>query len=416
MLQSKLFTKTRREDPKDEIAKNAKLLVRAGFIHKESAGVYAFLPLGLRVLNKIEKIIREEMNELGGQEVSLTALQNPEEWKKSGRWEDTAMDNWFKTKLKDGGELGLGVTHEEPLTNLLRNHINSYRDLPVFVYQLQTKFRNEERAKSGLLRGREFLMKDLYSFHSTQTDFESFYERAKEAYLKIYQRIGLGDITFITFASGGSFSKYSHEFQTLCETGEDTIYLSREKRMAVNKEVYTDEVLADLKLDKDSLEEIKAIEVGNIFPLGTRFSESLELNYLTEDGEKKLVVMGSYGIGLSRLMGTVVEALSDDRGIVWPTAIAPLDIHLVVIGYQDESVRVATDDLVRKLESKGLEVLIDDRDVSAGEKFSDADLIGIPVRLVISPKTVEEKIIEMKDRRTGEVRKLSESDLLKNFS
>lgn len=413
MLQSKLFTKTRREDPKDELAKNARLLIRGGFIHKELAGVYSFLPLGLRVLNKINKIIRQEMEQVGGQEVSLTALQNPELWKKTSRY---GLDVAFRTELKNGGELELAWSHEEPVTNLVKNNISSYRDLPLVVFQLQTKFRNEERAKSGVMRGREFLMKDLYSFHSSQEDLDNFYERMIEAYLNVFRRVGLGDKTFVTFAGGGAFSKYSHEFQTICPAGEDIIYFSADKKMAVNQEVYTDEVLAELGLSKESLEEVRAVEVGNIFKLGTKYSSALDLNYTDEMGEKKPVVMGCYGIGPSRLMGTVVESSSDERGIIWPKEISPFDLHLVVLGYQDEKVQMMLAGLIKKIKEVGLEILIDDRDVSAGEKFSDADLLGIPLRLVVSPKTVDEGIIEVKDRKTGEVKKLTEGELLRTLT
>lgn len=409
MLQSKLFTKTRREAPKDEVSQNAKLLIRAGFIHKELAGVYSYLPLGLRVLNKINKIIREEMNTIGGQEVSLTSLQNPELWKKTDRYD---LDVAFNTELKNGGDLQLAWSHEEPMTNMMRDHISSYRDLPIMAYQFQTKFRNEERAKSGIMRGREFLMKDMYSFHSSQADLDVFYERATEAYLNIFRRVGLGDLTYVTFASGGAFSKYSHEFQTLSEAGEDMIYVSKSKKMAVNKEVYTVEVLKELDISKDELVEAKGVEVGNIFKLGTQYSVPLGLEYTDESGDKKPVIMGCYGIGLGRLMGTVVETSADEKGMVWPKEIAPFDIHLLAIGYKDDSVKQAVDSLTKKFEEKGLEVLVDDRDTSAGEKFADADLFGIPTRLVISPKTIEEEVIEMKDRKTGEVKKLSEIDLL----
>ncbi len=413
MFQSKLFTKTRRDDPKDEVSKNAKLLIRAGFVHKELAGVYSYLPLGLRVLNKINKIIREEINAVGGQEVSLTALQNPDLWKKTDRF---GLDVAFKTELKNGGELELAWSHEEPITNLMRDHISSYRDLPVAAYQLQTKFRNEDRAKSGIMRGREFLMKDLYSFHSSQADLDAYYDRVTEAYLNIFRRAGLGDLTYVTFASGGSFSKYSHEFQTISEAGEDSIFVSKKQKMAVNKEVYTDEVLKELDLSKDDLVEAKSVEVGNIFKLGTKYSAPLGLEYTDELGEKKPVVMGCYGIGPGRVIGTVVETLSDERGIIWPKEISPFDIHIIGIGYKDEAVRQMIDNLTVKLEERGLEVLVDDRDTSAGEKFADADLIGIPKRLIISPKTLEEGVIEVKDRKTGEIQKISEIDFLSSLS
>lgn len=411
MRQTQLFTKTRKEAPKDEVSKNAELLIRAGYVHKEMAGVYSYLPLGLRVLNKINGIIREEMNAIGGQELLLTALQSPEVWEKTDRWSDELVDNWFKTELKNGSTLGLGFTHEEPITNLMRQHISSYKDLPVYAYQIQTKFRNETRAKSGIMRGREFLMKDLYSFSTSEEDLDAFYEKAKIAYKNIFERVGLGDRTFMTFASGGIFSKYSHEFQTLSEAGEDTVHLSREKNIAVNKEVFTDEVLADLGLKKEELEEATAIEVGNIFKLGTRFSDALGLKFRDENGEEKPVVMGSYGIGPGRLMGVVVETLSDVRGIVWPEPIAPFAVHLVEIRAKKEA-----DELYEKLTAAGVEVLYDDREASAGEKFASSDLLGIPYRVVVSEKTVAAGKFEMKERKSGEVRMVTEHELFEIFA
>lgn len=403
MKQSHLFTKTRREAPKDEVAKNAQLLIRAGYIHKEMAGVYSFLPLGLRVMNKIVGIIREEMNDIGGQELHLTALQDKKVWEASGRWDDKVVDNWFKTTIKNGGEAGLAFTHEEPLTRLMKDHIRSFRDLPVYPYQFQTKFRNEERAKSGILRGREFLMKDLYSFSRDQKEHEAFYEKAKGAYVKIYDRLGIGDKTFVTFASGGSFAKYSHEFQTLTEAGEDTIYVHEGKKIAVNKEVLNDEVLGNLGLKKGDLVEKKAVEVGNIFTLGTKYSDALELKYKDEEGKSQPVFMGSYGIGPGRAMGTIVELLADDKGLVWPESVAPFAIHLVALFDEGGKVKKAADHLYDELTKKGVEVLYDDRECSAGEKFGDADLIGIPKRYVISEKTLKDDSVEVKDRKTGKV-------------
>lgn len=416
MRQGTLFTKTRKEGPADEVSRNAELLVRGGFVHKELAGVYSFLPLGLKVLKKIEHIIREEMNAIGGQEINLTALQDKSLWEKTDRWDDEKVDNWFKTKLKSGTELGLGFTHEEPLTNLLKPYMSSYRDLPKYIYQFQTKFRNELRAKSGLLRGREFLMKDLYSFSKDTTEHDEFYEKSKGAYKNIFDRAGIGHITYLTFASGGVFSKFSHEFQTLSDVGEDTIYLDEEKKIAVNKEVYTDEVLDNLGLNKDKLVEKRAIEVGNIFSLGTKFSEPLGLTYKTEDGEEKPVIMGSYGIGLPRLMAAVVEVLSDEKGIVWPESIAPFKVHLLVLGEESQVVTQA-DKLYKDLQSKGIEVLYDDRkDVSAGEKFADADLIGIPYRAVVSERSLKEGGVEIKKRTEKETRVIKQDQFLKEVS
>ncbi len=407
MRYSQLFTKTKKEAPKDEVALNAKLLIRGGFVHKEMAGIYSYLPLGLRVLNKIVEIIREEMNAIGGQELFLTALQDKEVWEKTGRWSDETVDNWFKTKFKSGTDAGLGFTHEEPLTALMTEYINSYRDLPVYVYQFQTKFRNETRAKSGIMRGREFLMKDLYSFSLDEKAHAEFYEKTKEAYTKIFERVGLGDKTFLTFASGGSFSKYSHEFQTVTEAGEDIIYVSKEKGIAVNKEVLTDEVLKDLDLNRNNLEEKTSVEVGNIFSLGTRFSDALGLTYLDDKGQSKPVVMGSYGIGPGRVMGTIVETLSDEVGMVWPKSVSPFDSHLISLESDAESI-------YNRLQDAGIEVLWDDRDVSAGEKFTDADLIGIPVRLVVSTKTGDK--VEWKNRIEKETELLSADETVKRFA
>ncbi|MFA6519500.1 MAG: aminoacyl--tRNA ligase-related protein [Candidatus Paceibacterota bacterium] len=413
MRQSQLFTKTRREAPADEVAKNAQLLIRAGFVHKEAAGVYSFLPLGLRVLNNVVRVIREEMNAIGGQELLMSALQNAELWKKTNRWE---QDVWFKTMLKTAGETGLGWTHEEPITNLASQNVSSYRDLPFSTYQIQTKFRNEERAKSGVMRGREFLMKDMYSFHADQADLDTFYEQAAQAYKNVFARVGLGDRTFMTFASGGAFSKYSHEFQTLCESGEDTIYVSRAKGVAINKEVLTDEVLADLEIDRGELKEETAVEVGNIFKLGTRFSEPLGLSYLDKEGKKHPVVMGCYGIGPSRLVGAIVEVLSDAKGLVWPESVAPFSVHLVSLGKDGDEISKTADVLYDDLIKTGVEVLYDDRDARAGEKFADSDLLGVPKRIVVGKDAVATGEFEVVNRATGTVQKKPRSELLSRLA
>lgn len=397
MRYSKLFSKTTKQTPRDEVSKNAQLLIQAGFIYKEMSGAYVYLPLGLRVLTKIMDIVREEMNAIGGEELLMTALQEREVWEETGRWSDEVVDNWFKTKLKNETELGLGFTHEEPLTRLMKSYIRSYRDLPVYVYQIQTKFRNEARAKSGLMRGREFFMKDLYSFSRSLKEHEQFYERSKTAYKNIFNRVGIGDRTYMTFASGGTFSKYSHEFQILTEAGEDTIFVSEDKKIAVNKEVYSDEVLTDLGLTKEELVEKEAVEVGNIFSLGTKFSDAFGLTYLDEEGQEKPVIMGSYGIGPGRLMGTIVEVLSDEKGIVWPESVAPFKVYLVGLDLEDDQVKNKAEEVYAVLQDKGIEVLFDDRvDVTAGTKFTDADLIGLPYRLVVSRKTGDK--VEVKKR------------------
>ncbi len=413
MRQSKLFSKTRKEAPKDEEAKNAKLLIRAGYIHKEMSGVYSFLPLGLRVLNKICGIIREEMNAIGGQEIFLASLQDKNIWKKSGRWDDKVVDNWFKTKLKNGAEAGLGFTHEEPLTALMKEQIQSFRDLPIYPYQIQTKFRNEARAKSGIMRTREFLMKDLYSFSRDEREHQEFYEKAKLAYKKIFERVGLGDITYLTFASGGTFSKYSHEFQTVTDKGEDIIYVDEKKKMAVNKEVLNDEILKELGLKKSDLVEKRSVEVGNIFSQGTRFSEPFGLIYKDEKGESKPVFMGAYGIGPARVMGAIVEIFSDGAGIVWPASVSPFKVHLLYLVSKERSVKNVSDALYKKCLDKGVEVLYDDRDVRSGEKFADSDLLGLPMRIVVSDKTLEKGVVELKRRSFSTAEFLGEDEVLK---
>jgi len=412
MKQSKLFTKTRREAPADEVSKNAELLIRGGFIHKEMAGVYDYLPLGLRVFKKIENIIREEMNAIGGQETVMSSLQEKETWEPTNQWDDKEVDIWFKTKLKNDTELGLAVTHEAPFTKMLKNFLSSYRDLPFSIYQFQTKFRNETRAKSGVMRTREFVMKDLYSFSKNETEHNVFYEKTKQAYVNIFKRVGIGHLTYLTFASGGMFSKFSHEFQTITSAGEDIIYVDENKGIAINKEVYNNEVISNLGLTKDSLVEYKAVEVGNIFTLGTRFSDALDLSYQTENGEKKSVFMGSYGVGPGRVMGTVVEVLSDDKGIIWPEAIAPFAVHLLSLG-EDEAVLKYANEVYDTLMKKNVEVLFDDRSgITPGEKFADADLLGMPLRVVVSLRSMKENGVEIKKRTEEKGQVVSLDELL----
>jgi len=415
MKLSQLFTKTRKDIPADETAKNAQLLIQAGYINKEMAGVYTFLPLGLRVLENICQIVREEMDAIGGQELKFSSLQDAEIWKATDRWDDEKVDVWFKTKLKNGTELGLGPTHEEPMTRAAKPFIKSYKDLPFLTYQIQTKFRNETRAKSGVMRGREFLMKDMYSFARTEAEHEELYDKIKQAYIKIYDRLGIGEQTFLTFASGGMFSQFSHEFQTICEAGEDTIYLDRAKGIAINEEVNTDKVIADLGLNRADLEEVRAAEVGNIFTLKDKFSRPLDLTFTDEVGEEQVVLMGSYGVGPSRLVGVITELLADEKGLVWPENIAPAQVYLVRLG-EDTQVVAAADSLYETLQNKGIEVLYDDRDARAGEKFADADLLGIPHRVVVSQKTLEQGKLEHKARTSQDSAMVSEEELLKKLA
>ena len=397
MRLSKTFIKTLREAPKDEIARNGALLTRAGYIHKELAGIYDYLPLGVLVLEKIKNIIREELNAIDCEEVQMSALQNPEIWEATGRFSDQEVDIWFKTELASGGLLGLAPTHEEPMVNMMKTYLSSYKDLPVYVYQFQTKFRNEMRAKSGVMRGREFLMKDLYSFHASEADLDDFYSKVETAYAKIFERLGLGDSTYETFASGGIFSKFSHEYQTILPVGEDTIYYNKDKSLVFNKEVFNDEVLSEFGVSKADFEEAKAAEVGNIFKLKFKYTEPLGLKYTDESNNAQMVYMGCYGIGVSRVMGVVAEKFADEKGLVWPEAVAPFKYYLVGIG--DEGTKAAE----KLYLGRENEILFDDRDVRPGEKFADADLLGIPYRIVISDKTLKDSKIEITNRATGEI-------------
>ena len=393
---SKTFIKTLRSAPKDETAKNGALLSRAGYIHKELAGVYDYLPMGLRVIENIKKIIREELNAIGCEEVQMSALQNPELWEATGRFSDAEVDIWFKTELSSGGLLGLAPTHEEPMVNMMKTYISSYKDMPAYLYQFQTKFRNELRAKSGIMRGREFLMKDLYSFHTNEEDLDRFYAEVEGAYARIFKRLGLGDSTYETFASGGIFAKFSHEYQTFLPVGEDTVYYNDDKSLVLNKEVFNDEVLAEFGAKKEDFADTKAAEVGNIFKLKFKYTEPLGLKYTDEKNTEQMVYMGCYGIGVSRGMGVIAEKFADQKGLVWPEAVAPFRYYLVGIG---ENGTLEAEKLYKGHED---EILFDDRDARAGEKFADAELMGIPFRLVISDKTLDKGGLELTNRRTGE--------------
>ncbi len=409
MRQSKFFIKTRKEAPADEVAKNAKLLIRAGYLDKLQAGVYTYLPLGLRVLKKIEEIIREEMNKEEGQEILMPSLHPKEFWQTTGRWD--SFDGLYKVTDASGRENALGATHEEVVVPLVKQFVSSYRDLPFAVYQFQNKFRMELRAKSGILRGREFIMKDMYSFHCTEEDMKVYYEKMKISYARIFERMGIGARTYLTYASGGSFSKYSHEFQTLTEAGEDVIYICDTCRVAVNKEIIEEQKHACPICSNEGLRTETSVEVGNIFELKTRFSAPFNLTYKDESGADQTVVMGCYGIGLGRVLGTVVEVYGDNKGLVWPRAIAPFTAHLVEIPSADSNVRTEAEKLYNELIERGIEVLWDDRDLRAGEKFAESDLLGIPFRVVVSEKTLAGETVEVKERITGEVSMCTRDEL-----
>jgi prolyl-tRNA synthetase len=414
MKQSQLFAKTSKKLSESEASKNAQFLLRGGFIDKSSAGVYTLLPLGLRVLEKINKIIREEINAIGAEELLMPSLIQKKIWEKSNRW---GIDVIYKTstgtvdKEKKDFEYGLGWTHEEVITAIAVKFINSYKDLPKAAYQIQTKFRAEARPQAGLLRGREFSMKDLYSFHESKEDLDKYYEEVIKAYKNIFKRLGLK--TIICETGGGDFTKeYTHEFQVLNPAGEDTVFYCEKCGFGQNQEVYKPEAH---KGCKEQIKSGRSIEVGNIFKLGTKFSEAFGLSFLNKNGEKKPVIMGSYGIGPTRVLGTIVEESSDEYGIIWPEAVAPFRVHLVELSGKDSGSEVAkaAKVLYEKLVKSGIEVLYDDRDASTGEKLNDADLMGIPNRVVISEKTLAAKKVELKIRGSKKTELISEAELIK---
>jgi len=418
MLQSKLFTKVKKQIPKDEKSINGILLERAGFIHKEMAGAYSFLPLGLRVLTKIENIIREEMNKISGQEVSMTIFQPKKLWEETGRWSGE-IGKQVMYKCEGNKEIGLGPTHEEMLTNIIRSYVNSFEDLPVYIYQIQTKFRKEARARSGILRGREFEMKDLYSFHTSEVDFQKYYEKTKKSYIKIFDNCGIKAI--LTEASGHGFTKnFTHEFQVIADVGEDKIVYCPNMDFSQNKEISKLKAGDKCPVCGAKLKEDKSIEAGNIFPLGTKYSKAMNALFTDRDGKRKPIIMGCYGIGVSRLMGTIVEIHHDEKGIIWPSSVAPFDIHLISLKSGDEKInkkiKENSEKLYKELEKTGKQVLYDDREnKSAGEKFADADLIGIPYRLVVSEKTLKNDNVEIKKRNENKIKLVKIKQIHKLF-
>ncbi len=409
MRYSHLFGKTKSMPPHDAETVNAKFLVQAGFIEQVAAGIYDFLPLGLRVLHKIHKIIREELNMIGGQEILMPALQPLEFWKVTGR-DKICKDELYWTKGHGDREYVLGMSHEEIITPLVAKQAFSYKDFPLALYQIQNKFRNEPRAKSGILRGREFGMKDLYSFHISEEDLNNYYDIVIKTYIKIFERCGVE--AYVVQASGGPFSKkYSHEFQVLTPAGEDKILINRKKKIAFNSEVLEKGIT---EYEGEKLEEVKGVEAGNIFKLGTKFSKDFGLNFTDKDGSKKPIYMGCYGIGTTRLVGTIVEASHDEKGIIWPINVAPFHVHLISLGVS-EKVKQTSEEVYRKLIDGGIEVLFDDRDERAGKKFNDADLIGLPIRIVISERTLEENQAEIKERSKEKSRFVLLQNLLEDI-
>jgi len=408
MLQSQLFTRTSKETSKEEVSKTAQLLIRAGFVDKLAAGVYTFLPLGLKVLEKTKRIISEEMEKLSAQKIIMPTLVPKKNWQATERWD--SLDVLFKLKSRTGLKYGLGPTHEEVVVPLIKKHTFSYKELPLAVFQIQDKFRDELRAKSGLLRTREFSMKDLYSFHSSEKDLDRFHEKVKKSYLRIFEKLGIADQTYFTLAPGGTFSKYSYEFQTVASVGEDTIYICPKCKVAINQELIKENPECWNCGGKLS-EKKKAIETANIFKLKEKYTKPFDFKFTDKDGKKKLVMMGCYGMGISRLMGAVVEVSHDEKGMIWPESIAPFEFHLISIG-EKKKVRDVADSIYKTLQKEGVEVIYDDRqDKGSGEKFADCDLIGIPYRVLVSEKTLEKGSVEIKKRNSKEVRLIKIKDI-----
>ena len=396
MRQSLLFTKTTKDISADETSKNAQLLMRAGFVHKTMAGSYTFLPLGLRVLRKIEEIVRRKINELGAEEMIMSMLHPSELWKTTGAWD--TVDVLFKIKSRTEREYAIGQSEEEVVTPIIKEYVRSYKDLPFIGYQIHWKFRDELRAKAGIMRGREFLMKDMYTIHDTQESFNTFYEQAKQKYIEIYKEIGL--LAKVTEASGGAFTKkISYEFMVLTDAGEDDILYSEKSNYCINAEITQMRDGDEAPDGSGPLKKGKASEVGNVFDLGTKYQDAFDFSFTDKDGQKKKGVMGCYGIGVTRIMGVVAETMSDTKGLVWPSAIAPFTLHLLVLSKdkESESYKKASE-IYEKLIKSGVEVLFDDRELGAGEKFADADLIGIPMRVVVSDKSLLAGGVEIKER------------------
>ena len=394
--QSRMAAKSRKDISKDEVSVNAQLLERGGFVSKLAAGIYSYLPMGLKVLTKIENIVREEMNSVGSEEILMPSLTPKSVWEVTGRWTKPGTEVQFQLKDSGGREFGLGFSHEEIVTPLVSQFVHSYRDIPKSVYQIQTKFRDEPRAKSGLLRGREFRMKDMYSFHLDPDELNKYYEKVAEAYFRVFKRVGLN--AFRVTAGGGIFSpESSDEFTVEAEVGEDTIFRCDKCDFAENKEDSTVKSGDACPKGDGTIREVRGIEVGNIFHLGAKYTSALDWTVTDKEGKRQPILMGCYGIGVSRLIGTVVELHHDEHGIIWPKEIAPYDVHVVNLMRTKSDV---ADDVAVALEQAGLSVLYDDRpDASVGAKLADADLLGMPVRVVVSERTLAQNSVEVKARR-----------------
>jgi prolyl-tRNA synthetase len=432
MKMSQLPIKTLRDSPSDETSKNAQLLIRAGYVFKNMAGAYSYLPFGYRSLNKIEHIVRKHMNSIGSQELYMASLQPKEWWMQAGIWEHDKNDALFHLPSGNlpGTEYALASTHESNLSNIVKQYISSWKDLPLFdkgtnqwpvsLYQIQTKFRDEMRAKAGLMRGREFRMKDMYDFHRTEESQKSYFEVITQTYLNCFSELGL--TAYAVDASGGMFTKkLSREFQVICSVGEDEIMYSPSTGFAANVEVFDQALEAWVAKGMEKPSDLKkdvSVEVGNIFDLGDHYTKSFEITYTDENNQKQYPLMGCHGIGTSRLLGVMTELFSDEKGLVFPESVAPFKYHIIThFGKKDEEsmikqVQTLANDLYIKHADN---VLLDDRDESKagfGQKMSDAELIGCPTIIIITPRNVSQGMVEIKDRKTGVSELVPVQDLL----
>lgn len=388
---------------------STKYLLQAWYIRQELAGAFNFLPLGLKVLNNIKKVITRNLETLWAQEILMSSLGAKEKWEKTGR---AGIDILFKVPFSESKDKYnfLNPTHEEIVTPLMSEFINSYKDLPMAVFQTQTKFRNEKRAKSGILRGREFLMNDMYSFHVDQKSLDEMYEKVIEVYKNIFKELWIWEDTYLTYASWGAFSKYSHEFQTLTLLGEDSIYVDKKNKIALNKEIVDDESVKE-EFKDNIFEEARGSEVGNIFKLGTKFTDAFDVNYIDKDGQKRRVYMWCYGIGVSRTMWIIAEKFLDEKWLVRPENIAPYDYYVIRIG--DEQVDVEAKKTIEILENAGKTVIYDDRDIGFWQKAKDADLLWIPKRIIVSEKTLAQGGVEYKSRTAEWTYILQKNNIIK---
>ena len=395
MNASNFYISTLKEAPSEAELISHQLMIRAGLVKRLGSGLYSWMPMGLRVLKKIETIIREEMNKVGAIELLMPAIQPSELWKETGRW-DVFGPQMLKINDRHDRSFCFGPTHEEVITDIVRNEINSYKQLPINFYQIQTKFRDEIRPRFGVMRAREFLMKDSYSFHSDIDSLKDTYEKMYKTYTAIFDRIGL-KFRAVQADNGAIGGDGSHEFHVLADSGEDEIIYDEKSDFAANIEV------AKNHPDKDNLKTCRGIEVGHIFQLGTKYSEAMKAEFLDEQGQSRPMMMGCYGIGVSRIVAAAIEQQNDDKGIIFPSSISPFEIILTPIGYhKSDQVNKSTNDIYSQLTKNGFDVLLDDRGLRPGVMFSDSELLGIPHRRTISEKTLAEDKVEYKHRSSNE--------------